>query len=142
MSSFTKPLIIEYDYAGNHRRPYVVHEPFDYYTDLLPIPEICVPAGYRTDFASIPRILWRVLPPFGQYGKAAVIHDWLCDVEPKLCDNTTAADVFNEAMAVLGVGSFRRKVMTLAVKWFGPKFKGSETPEPQTSNRQPRTPNS
>lgn len=126
MSSFTKPLIIEYDYEGDPKRPYVLHRSFSYYTDLLPVTVIDVPAGYRTDFASIPRIFWRVLPPFGRYGKAAVIHDWLCDVEPKICDHLTAADVFDEAMAVLGVGRVKRAVMVRAVKWFGPKFQPLE----------------
>ncbi len=124
MSSFTKPLIIEFDYEGNCRKPYILHESFSYYTDLLPmITLIDVPAGYRTDFASIPRLFWRVLPPAGKYGKAAVIHDWLCDVNPKLCDHKLAADVFNEAMAVLGVGKMKRWIMVSAVKHFGPRFR-------------------
>jgi len=45
-----------------------------------------VPAGYRTDFASIPRPipwpLWPLLPPVGRSGKAAVIHDWLSENGP------------------------------------------------------------
>ncbi len=127
MSSFTKPLIIEFDYAGDPERPYVLHRSFSYYTDLLPIPVIDVPAGYRTDFASIPRFFWRILPPAGRYGKAAVIHDWLCCICPPLCDYVTAADVFGEAMDTLGVGRITRRVMVWAVKQFGPKFQPSET---------------
>ena len=123
MSSFTKPLIVSFDYTGNPKKPYVVWEPFSYYTELLPVTMIDVPVGYRTDFASIPRIFWRILPPAGPYGKAAVIHDWLCDVEPKLCDYLTAADVFGEAMDVLGVPKWKRSLMVWAVKGFGPRFK-------------------
>lgn len=122
MSSFTKPLIIEFDFEGNPNKPYVLRAPFSYYTDLLPVTEIDVPAGYRTDFASIPRFFHRLLPPAGRYGKAAVIHDWLCDIDPKICDHITAANVFDEAMAVLGVGRIKRALMVHAVKWFGPKF--------------------
>ena len=122
MSSFTKPLVIEFDFEGNPRKPYILREPFSYYTDLLPVTCVDVPPGYRTDFASIPRIFWRILPPAGRYGKAAVIHDWLCDVSPKLCDHRTAADVFGEAMSVLGVPRWKRAVMVKAVKWFGPRF--------------------
>jgi len=33
--------------------------------------------GFVTDFASIPRPLWWLLPKWGKYGKAAVIHDYL-----------------------------------------------------------------
>lgn len=36
-----------------------------------------VPTGFVTDFASIPRIFWTVLPPDAEYTYAAVIHDYL-----------------------------------------------------------------
>ena len=39
--------------------------------------EIFIPKGFRTDLASIPRILWWVVPPFGEYNEAAVVHDFL-----------------------------------------------------------------
>lgn len=39
---------------------------------------IVVPAGFVTDFASIPKILWSTgLTPTGRYGRAAIIHDFL-----------------------------------------------------------------
>lgn len=36
-----------------------------------------VPRGFVTDFASVPRLLWTLLPPWGRYTAAAVVHDWL-----------------------------------------------------------------
>ena len=37
-----------------------------------------IPEGFITDFASIPRGLWNILPPqHAHVGKAGVIHDWL-----------------------------------------------------------------
>ena len=36
---------------------------------------VTVPAGFDTDGASVPRVFWSVLDPFGPYFKAAVIHD-------------------------------------------------------------------
>jgi hypothetical protein len=36
-----------------------------------------VEIGFQTDFATIPRFLWVVLPRWGRYGNASVIHDWL-----------------------------------------------------------------
>jgi len=126
MSTFTKPLIIEFDFESNPKKPYRLARPFEYYTTLI-VPGydkvIRVPAGYRTDFASIPRLFWRILPPAGRYGKAAVIHDWLVDEHPHSCNHLVAADVFYEAMSVLGVGKIRRWIMVQAVKKFGPKFK-------------------
>jgi Protein of unknown function (DUF1353) len=40
--------------------------------------QIVVPKGFVTDFASIPQSLWSLgLTPYGQYSRAAVIHDYL-----------------------------------------------------------------
>jgi Protein of unknown function (DUF1353) len=41
------------------------------------LPEINVPVGFVTDFASIPRVFWSLLPPDGQYTYPAIIHDYL-----------------------------------------------------------------
>jgi hypothetical protein len=39
---------------------------------------IVVPKGFVTDFASIPQPLWTLgLTPYGQYSRAAVVHDYL-----------------------------------------------------------------
>ncbi len=71
----------------------------------------------RTDFASIPRVFWAVLPRWGRYGNAAVIHDWLYWSQKR---SRRAADrVFLEGMGVLGVGLVTRSVIFLAVRWFG-----------------------
>ena len=126
MSSFTTPLKIEFDHAGDEKKPYALLEEFLYYTKIDQ-PEgaerlIRIPAGYRTDFASIPRLFWPVLPPHGPYGKAAVVHDWLCDEQPHSVDHRTAADIFGEAMDVLHVSKWKRSVMVWSVKHFGPRF--------------------
>lgn len=36
-----------------------------------------VAAGFETDFASVPRLLWVAFPKWGTYGNVAVVHDWL-----------------------------------------------------------------
>src|SRR5688500_13813630 len=36
-----------------------------------------IPAGFVTDFASIPRVMWVRYPKSGPWNKAAVLHDWL-----------------------------------------------------------------
>jgi hypothetical protein len=38
---------------------------------------ITVPTGFVTDFASVPRPVWAVFPPWGKYGPPAVVHDFL-----------------------------------------------------------------
>jgi hypothetical protein len=40
-------------------------------------PQVTVPVGFVTDFASIPRPFWSMLRPDGDYAYAAVIHDYL-----------------------------------------------------------------
>lgn len=39
--------------------------------------KVQVPVGFVTDFASIPRIFWSLLPPDGLYTYPAIIHDYL-----------------------------------------------------------------
>jgi Protein of unknown function (DUF1353) len=41
-----------------------------------------VPVGFVTDFASIPRPLWAVIPPRGKYNRPAIIHDYLYHYAP------------------------------------------------------------
>ena len=41
---------------------------------------ITVPKGYQTNGADIPRLFWRLYPPYSpEYMPAVVIHDFLCD---------------------------------------------------------------
>jgi hypothetical protein len=88
---------------------------------------ITVPMGYKTDFASIPKILWSILPPHGKYERAAVIHDYLCTEYgiingEKSFTAFESADVFGFLMNILGVWKIRRFAMVWAVKLFGPRF--------------------
>src|SRR4051812_33768138 len=39
---------------------------------------ITVPAGFVTDFASVPQFMYWLIPSYGQYTNAAVVHDYLC----------------------------------------------------------------
>ena len=78
---------------------------------------ILVPAGFETDFASIPRLLWIIEPPLGDAGKAAVLHDRLYETGER---SRLAADrIFLEAMAVLEVPWWKRSLMFRAVRLFG-----------------------
>jgi hypothetical protein len=60
------------------------------------LPSVTVPVGFVTDFASIPRALWSLLPRDGDYVWAAVVHDYLYwEQETSKPD---ADSVFNAAM--------------------------------------------
>jgi hypothetical protein len=71
VSSFTTPLELRY----LDGRTWCLISEFDFASEVLER-MIRIPAGCETDFASIPRVLWNVLPPTGSYGKAAVVHDF------------------------------------------------------------------
>src|SRR5690348_12260167 len=70
-SGFLDPLDLQY----LDGRIWQLTTAFDYESALAGL--IRVPVGFVTDFASVPRFFWRVLPPTGRYGKAAVVHDYL-----------------------------------------------------------------
>ena len=78
---------------------------------------INVPIGTYTDFASIPRPLWAVLPRWGKYGNAAVIHDWMYWDQSR--SRKEADDIFLEGMDVLEVPELKRRAIYYAVRSFG-----------------------
>lgn len=78
---------------------------------------LSIPAGFETDFASVPRFFWRVVPPWGRYSPAAVVHDYLYrtgQVPRDLADR-----IFLNLMKRLGVPAWKRRVMYWAVRVFG-----------------------
>ncbi|WJJ55139.1 tail assembly chaperone [Xanthomonas phage RTH11] len=85
-----------------------------------------VPAGFLTDGASVPKPLWWILPPWGRYGQAAVLHDILCETKTMFRDEIPyeisrkqADHIFRDAMKVAGVHWFERGVMFTAVRAWG-----------------------
>jgi hypothetical protein len=83
---------------------------------------VYVPAGYLTDGASVPAIFWGMLPPWGIYGQAAVLHDYLCEFlsitrngVPERISRKQADQIFDEAMKVIGVPDTTRHVLVGAV---------------------------
>ena len=72
------------------------------------------PAGMTTDLASIPRALWAILPPFGSYTGAAVIHDFLYQAQP--VTKAEADHVLAEAMDCAGVAHVQRQAIYDGVK--------------------------
>lgn len=119
MSSFTTPLRFEF-VSG---RLFELLEPFEYHIGAFPSEQvITVPKGFITDLASIPRPLWAVFPPDGEYAKAAVVHDFLYRFPST--SREFADSVFDEAMGVLGVAPWKRWLITKAVRTFGGRYFG------------------
>lgn len=115
MKKFENALDVQFIDGHNWR----VQEDFYYDTDVrltgYPHDQVIVPKGFITDFASIPRILWDILPPAGSYGKAAVIHDFLYRTK-SLATRGEADAVLLEAMKVSGVDWLTRQVIYWGVR--------------------------
>lgn len=105
--------------------------------------KVYVPEGYLTDGASVPRMLWSLIPPWSSYGQAAILHDYLCEygiatrwVEdasdsnrliqlPIRLTRKQVDEIFEEAMLVLNVPKYKVKAIMLGIntyrKLFNPK---------------------
>ncbi len=115
MSTFTDPLIVT---PLDDGRTWVLDGEFDYHVGTKESEDIIhVPKGFCTDFASVPQLFWFILPPWGKYGKAAIVHDYIYQTH---CRTRKEADaIFREAMEVLGVPAWQVMSMWLAVRLFG-----------------------
>jgi len=123
MSQFTSKLVVEDDDGF----PFVLKEPLVYQSDGLRT-TLTIPAGFKTDFASIPRVLWNILAPVGSYDRAAVVHDLLYQQAPKVpsadgdfnsparCSRKQADDTLLEAMEVCGTGRVVRWAIYAGVR--------------------------
>ena len=114
MSEFTDILLVSPLADG---KTWVIHKEFTYYVGELGSDEmIKVPVGFQTDFASVPRPFWSIVPKWGKYGKAAIVHDY-CYWEQHY-PRKQADEIFREAMGVLGVALWRNFLMYWAVRLF------------------------
>jgi uncharacterized protein DUF1353 len=75
---------------------------------------IVVPAGFVTDFASIPRVFWSVLPTTGNYQLAAVVHDFL--YWDQGCTREQADQLLRAAMIESRVETLKREIIFEAVR--------------------------
>lgn len=73
-----------------------------------------VPPGFRTDFASIPRLVVWLIPRYGIYTRAAILHDFLCSTRP--VSRADADGLFRRSMRELGVSVPRRWMMWAGVR--------------------------
>ena len=86
-----------------------------------------IPAGYRFDGASIPRLAWSIIgAPFNpDFCLAACCHDWYCEHSHELGDyqaRVIGDAVFFALLKRAGVAKWRRILMYFAVRansyWF------------------------
>lgn len=77
---------------------------------------IVVPAGFETDFASVPRFLFTYLLTGNTAHAAAVIHDYLYRTPSEHFSRKTADAVMDEAMGVTGVPGWRRGLIHSGIR--------------------------
>lgn len=80
-----------------------------------------IPKGFVTNLASVPKILWWLLPPYGKYTEAVVWHDYCyskVDTKRKQDDKQ-----FKILMLDNGTKLWKVNVMYLGVRIFGKKYK-------------------
>lgn len=113
---------------------WVVKKEFRYYVDGDKEKVVIVPRGFLTDGATVPRLFWGIIPPWGKYGQAVVLHDYLCEFggfwnygQWETLRREDTDRIFRSALEELGVGSFTRNLMYGAVSLFTKfaKFRGT-----------------
>lgn len=116
MQKFTEEILVES--VGDK---WILKRAFKfYYADKegAPLTEIVIAKGFITDFASTPKFLYPWFPPIGIYNKAAMVHDFLYS-ESTPITRREADKFFLQAMEVLKVPAWKRRLMYLAVRLFG-----------------------
>ncbi len=93
--------------SGNNRA-FVLLEPMTYQIGDTRA-SITVPAGFVTDYASIPRGLWSLYSPHDQYSRAAIVHDYL--YWSQLCTRAQADNLFMIAMKESDVPAVTRAIV-------------------------------
>ena len=96
-------------------RTWIIVSPFSY--EVREGETIIVPSGFKTDFASVPRPFWWIIPQWGKYGSAAVVHDLL--YQTGIRKRKEADTIFLQAMKESNVGWLTRYIMYWAVRAFG-----------------------
>lgn len=119
MSQFTKdnPELFLLD-DGRH---FQLARDYTYYLTELGGETITVPAGYVTDFASVPRFMWTIgIDPLGKPARAAIVHDYIYSTGGRIktppYTKKQADQIFYDAMVVLGVGKIKRLFMWAGVR--------------------------
>jgi hypothetical protein len=84
---------------------------------------VMVPAGFETNFASIPRLFWIRFPPVDVYDPAATVHDAAYENQLQTIMGAriytikdVADDLFYEGLIACGVNERDAKIMYRAVR--------------------------
>ena len=86
-----------------------------------------IPEGFITDGPSVPQFFWNILPVWGSWALAGVLHDWLCcrielgHPHPLAQTRPECDQMFSLAAKALRVPSIPRFLLQLGI-WLGTEF--------------------
>lgn len=104
------------DSSTDRRGTWKLLQPLVYRSDRLGY-TLTVPAGFVTDFASVPRLPVAYLLTANRGHEAAVLHDWLYTTHA--VERAEADALFSEALEAGGEPAWRRGLMWLGVRLGG-----------------------
>lgn len=129
MSSFTDELTItQLSGNGGDWHMWCLEQSLVYHVGEIGGRAVVVPQGFISDGPSVPRFLWAILPVWGKWSRAGILHDYLCCLiawghpHPAAPDRNAADRIFLEAMGVLGVSVSWSSLLYLGVRlgtWLG-----------------------
>lgn len=112
MSSFTSPLTVTPLADG---KTWKLVTPFVYDVgELGGTDSISVPAGFETDFGSVPQIFWGIVSPIGKALGGYVLHDYLYATQERT--RLVSDAILLEALEVIGVNWFQRWLIYRGVR--------------------------
>ena len=76
-----------------------------------------VPAGFVTNFASVPQLFWSLISPWGRQMKPAIMHDYF--YRTGVVSRLDADRLFYRMMRELDVSWWKRQAIYRAVRLFG-----------------------
>ena len=129
MNSFVSPIIVS---STPDWKRWRLYRPFTY--QINDAVKVRVPEDFITDYASVPWIFRLIIPQWGRYGKASVLHDYLYQNIMWLIDQASNHDlyvyfienprkvsdqIFYRAMIILDTKRWKATIMYYAVRWFG-----------------------
>lgn len=122
MGVFLSSLEVEPANPGQDDGNWTVTAPLVFQSDTAAV-TFTVPAGFVTNFASVPRIPIVYELVGDTSSEAATVHDWLYSTHP--VTRAKADGVLREASAATGVPLWRRNLMWLGARVFGWPYWGA-----------------
>jgi hypothetical protein len=105
----------EFDSVYIDGKTWEIVKPFRYVDSEFGI--ITVPSGFRTDYASIPKLFWSIVGSPSNYAPASAVHDYL--YRGRILKRKQADEVFFRAMIDSDISHETAYLFYVAVRSFG-----------------------